>query len=162
MPVPGDGVRPRPEPRRPGHRRRAAAVEQACLIAHQIADALTEAHRHGLVHRDIKPANVIVSPDGQAKLLDFGVARLPAPEDRLTQDGARLGTIGYMAPEQVRNPRDVDARADVFGLGATLFFVLTGRDPFRPARRVGGARRRRPAAGLRPDVTPAWTRPSPG
>ena len=113
---------------------------QACQIGHQIADALTEAHRHGLVHRDIKPSNVMVMPDGQAKLLDFGVARLPA-DDRLTQDGARLGTVGYMAPEQARNPRDVDARADLFGLGATLFFALTGRDPFETPAGASGATR---------------------
>ena len=79
----------------------------------------------------------MLGSEGTAKLLDFGVARLPTPQDRLTQDGARLGTIGYMAPEQARNPRDVDGRADVFGLGATLFFTLTGHDPFLPP---GGAR----------------------
>ncbi|MGL6074480.1 MAG: protein kinase domain-containing protein [Fimbriiglobus sp.] len=111
-------------------------VPRACQLLHQIADALTEAHRQGLVHRDIKPSNIIVTPDSTAKLLDFGVARLPTPAERLTQDGARLGTIGYMAPEQARSPRDVDARADVFGLGATLFFALTGNDPFLPP---GGA-----------------------
>ncbi len=106
-------------------------VARACQFAHQIADALTEAHRHGLVHRDIKPSNIMMTPDGQAKLLDFGVARLPADE-RLTQDGSRLGTVGYMAPEQARNPHDVDGRADIFGLAATLFFALTGQDPFAP------------------------------
>jgi response regulator RpfG family c-di-GMP phosphodiesterase len=111
-------------------------ADRACRAAHQVADALTEAHRQGLVHRDIKPSNIILVPGGVAKLLDFGVARLPTPQDRLTQDGARLGTVGYMAPEQARNPRDVDGRADVFGLGATLFFALTGRDPFPPP---GGA-----------------------
>jgi putative two-component system response regulator len=111
-------------------------VPKACHIAHQIADALTESHRHGLIHRDIKPSNIILTADGIAKLLDFGVARLPSPENRLTQDGARLGTVGYMAPEQGRNPRDVDVRADVFGLAATLFFMLSGQDPFLPP---GGA-----------------------
>jgi response regulator RpfG family c-di-GMP phosphodiesterase len=105
-------------------------LARACQMAHQIADALTESHRQGLVHRDIKPSNIILAADGTAKLLDFGVARLPSPADRLTQDGARLGTVGYMAPEQARNPRDVDGRADVFGLAATLFFALTGQDPF--------------------------------
>jgi response regulator RpfG family c-di-GMP phosphodiesterase len=114
-------------------------VEKSCLIAHQVADALTEAHRQGLIHRDIKPGNVLIAPDGSAKLLDFGVARLPTPDDRLTKDGARLGTIGYMAPEQVRNARGVDARADVFGLGATLYFMLTGRDPFEPPIGAAGA-----------------------
>jgi response regulator RpfG family c-di-GMP phosphodiesterase len=101
----------------------------ACHLAHQVADALIEAHRLGLIHRDLKPSNVIVTPDGQAKLLDFGLARLPG-EARLTRTGAQLGTVGYMAPEQSRNAHGVDGRADVFGLGATLFYALTGQAPF--------------------------------
>lgn len=104
-------------------------VAFACHIAHQIADALIEAHRLGLIHRDIKPSNVLVTPEGQAKLLDFGLARLPG-EVRLTRTGAQLGTIGYMAPEQSRNAHTVDCRADIFGLGATLFYALTGQVPY--------------------------------
>jgi len=107
-------------------------VARAAAYAHQIADALTESHRCGLVHRDIKPSNIMIGPNGLAKLLDFGVARLPATTDRMTLDGAHLGTVGYMAPEQARNPRDVDGRADVFGLAATVFFALTGHMPFLP------------------------------
>ncbi|HEY1191685.1 MAG TPA: serine/threonine-protein kinase, partial [Gemmata sp.] len=105
------------------------SVGFACQIVHQIADALIEAHRLDLVHRDIKPSNVLVTPDGQAKLLDFGLARLPG-EERITRTGAQLGTIGYMAPEQARNAHSVDARADVFSLGCTLYFALTGQPPF--------------------------------
>ena len=105
------------------------SVGFACHIAHQIADALIEAHRLGLIHRDLKPSNVLVTPDGQAKLLDFGLARLPG-EERLTRTGAQLGTVGYMAPEQSRNAHAADARADIFGLGATLFYALTGQAPF--------------------------------
>jgi response regulator RpfG family c-di-GMP phosphodiesterase len=126
----------------------------ACQHLHQIADALTEAHRHGLVHRDIKPSNVIVTPDGRAKLLDFGVARLPNPDHRLTQDGAKLGTVGYMAPEQARNPRDVDARADVFGLAATLFYALTGQDPFPPPHGSLAATAPPDLSRLRADLPP--------
>ncbi|AMV30128.1 Cyclic di-GMP phosphodiesterase response regulator RpfG [Gemmata sp. SH-PL17] len=104
-------------------------VGLACQIAHQVADALIEAHRLGLVHRDIKPSNVLITADGQAKLLDFGLARLPG-EERITRTGAQLGTVGYMAPEQTRNAHAVDARADVFGLGCTLYYALTGQAPF--------------------------------
>jgi response regulator RpfG family c-di-GMP phosphodiesterase/serine/threonine protein kinase len=124
-------------------------VAFACHVAHQVADALIEAHRHGLVHRDIKPSNVIVTPDGQAKLLDFGLARLPG-EDRLTRTGAQLGTVGYMAPEQARNAHAVDARADVFGLGATLFYAVTGQVPYSDLPVFAAAP---PSArALRPDV----------
>jgi response regulator RpfG family c-di-GMP phosphodiesterase len=130
-------------------------VARACQLAHQIADALTEAHRHGLVHRDIKPSNVLVTPDGQAKLLDFGIARLPAAEDRLTREGARLGTVAYMAPEQARDPAGVDARADLFGLAATLFFMLTGRDPFEPPGGSAAAARPPRLADFRADAPPA-------
>ena len=130
------------------------AIAQACQIAHQLADALTEAHRHGLVHRVLKPSNVIVTPDGQAKLLDFGVARLPAHEDRLTREGARLGTVGYMAPEQAHDPAAVDARADVFGLAATLFFMLTGRDPFPPPGGSAAAAHPPRLADYRADAPP--------
>jgi response regulator RpfG family c-di-GMP phosphodiesterase len=124
-------------------------VSFACHIAHQIADALIEAHRLGLIHRDIKPSNVLVTADRQAKLLDFGLARLPG-EERITRTGAQLGTIGYMAPEQSRNAHAVDGRADVFGLGATLFYALTGQAPFADLMASFGPP---PSArALRPDV----------
>ena len=100
----------------------------ACDLAYQIAGALAEAHKHGLVHRDIKPPNILVTPDGQAKLLDFGLAR--RFHSRATEPGAVLGTVGFMAPEQIRDASSVDARADIFGLGCTLFWCLTGRTPF--------------------------------
>ncbi|OWK39354.1 protein kinase domain-containing protein [Fimbriiglobus ruber] len=131
------------------------SIAVACQYAYQIADALTEAHGYGLVHRDIKPSNVLVTPDGRVKLLDFGVALLPNVDGRLTKDGARLGTVGYMSPEQARNPRDVDGRADVFGLAATMYFALTGRDPFMPP--VGAAAATRPPSLIdaRPDAPPA-------
>jgi response regulator RpfG family c-di-GMP phosphodiesterase len=103
-------------------------LAQACDLIHQIASALEKAHERNLVHRDIKPSNIRVTPDGQAKLVDFGLARLW--ENRQTQHGTVLGTIAFMAPEQAKDAQSVDIRADIYGLGGTLFWCLTGRLPF--------------------------------
>jgi response regulator RpfG family c-di-GMP phosphodiesterase len=131
---------------------------RACDIFRQVADALGEAHRHGLVHRDIKPSNVLITPDGQAKVLDFGLARLPTQQ--MTEPGVVLGTIGYMAPEQARDPHSVDSRADLFSLGATLYWALTGRDPYpETGNPVQDLHRRftttpQPVRRVRPEVPP--------
>jgi response regulator RpfG family c-di-GMP phosphodiesterase/serine/threonine protein kinase len=119
----------------PGHdledhvcaRGRLPAAE-ACDLAYQVASALAEAHKHQLVHRDIKPANVLVTPDQQAKLLDFGLAR--SFNRRMTEPGTVLGTVDYMAPEQVRDSSTVDIRADIYSLGGTLYYCLSGQTPF--------------------------------
>ena len=103
-------------------------VAQACNLIHQIASALGETHKLNLVHRDIKPSNILVTPEEQAKLLDFGLSRhLPT---RLTQPGTVLGTIDFMAPEQAKDASTVDVRADIYGLGGTLYWCLTGQLPF--------------------------------
>ncbi|MBA4065318.1 MAG: hypothetical protein C0501_16725 [Isosphaera sp.] len=101
---------------------------RVCDLFRQIADALAEAHRLGLVHRDIKPSNIIVTPDWQAKLLDFGLALQPSA--RMTEPGTLLGTVGYMAPEQARDSQAVDHRADLFSLGAAMYWALTGHEPY--------------------------------
>ncbi len=101
---------------------------KACDIVHQIASALAEANKHGLVHRDIKPSNIIITPEGQAKLLDFGLVRQLG--NNLTEAGTVLGTMDFMAPEQSQDASRVDIRADLYGLGGTLYWCLTGQLPF--------------------------------
>jgi serine/threonine-protein kinase len=113
-------------------RRRIAMAEVAWLGA-AICDALGAAHRHGIIHRDIKPSNVFVARDEQGrevvKVFDFGVARVPSENNKLTQDGALLGTPEYMAPEQLL-AREVDARTDLYAVGITLYECLAGVVPF--------------------------------
>src|SRR5438309_9852403 len=101
---------------------------RACSLVHQIASALAETHKFQLVHRDIKPSNILVMPEDQAKLLDFGLSR--RFDARMTQPGTILGTIDYMAPEQARDASNVDIRADIYGLGGTLYWCLSAELPF--------------------------------
>jgi serine/threonine protein kinase/Tol biopolymer transport system component len=125
---------------------RGLKIEDALSVAIQIADALDQAHRHGVVHRDLKPANVMLVSSGgtrsatpHVKLLDFGLAKLttPGPPDGsaltvqadLTGPGMILGTMRYMAPEQVEG-KEADARTDIFAFGAVLYEMLTGRKAF--------------------------------
>jgi eukaryotic-like serine/threonine-protein kinase len=114
------------------------AVDDALRIAVQLADALARAHSAGIVHRDVKPANVMVTTDGVAKILDFGIAKpLPgAAEDAAafsaTSHGVLVGTPHYMAPEQVAG-EDIDHRADQFAFGVLLYEMLSGRPPFTGA-----------------------------
>lgn len=101
---------------------------KALDVARQAAEALEYAAGRGVVHRDIRPANLLVRKDGVVKVIDFGVA-LVAGSTRITQPRSVVGVPGYMAPEQVEDPRTADQRADIFSLGATLFFALTGERP---------------------------------
>jgi serine/threonine protein kinase/TolB-like protein/Tfp pilus assembly protein PilF len=103
-------------------------VDEALKIAEQIARGLGKAHASGIVHRDIKPANVIVTHDGVAKILDFGLAKLTGAT-AITRSHRILGTLAYMAPEQVRG-EEVGPQADLWSLGALLFELLTARRPF--------------------------------
>lgn len=109
-------------------------VHTACNYIAQAARGLQHAFERGLTHRDIKPANLALTADRTTvKLLDMGLARLStmnAASTPLTQSGAVVGTPDYLAPEQARNPRNADIRADLYALGCTLYFLLTGRSPF--------------------------------
>jgi tetratricopeptide (TPR) repeat protein len=107
-------------------------VEDSLRLAERIADALGFAHAQGVVHRDVKPENIFLPrrDAGQAKLLDFGIARWANAMEALTRTGARFGTPAYMAPEQVRGDRDLDARADVFSLGCVIYECITGEPAF--------------------------------
>jgi serine/threonine-protein kinase len=96
-------------------------------LIQQVAEALDYAHTHEIVHRDIKPANILVTPDGQPKITDFGIAKLRKSE--FTVPGQILGTLAYLAPEQLKGI-PVDGRADLFSLGVVLYWMLTGRKPF--------------------------------
>jgi len=125
-------------------------VAEACEIIRQAAIGLQHAHENGLVHRDVKPSNLMLTADRTIKLLDLGLARLcteaveddgpvgpeqsspgSANDSVVTGTGHLLGSFGYMAPEQRWNARDADARADIYSLGCTLFFLLTGKPPMR-------------------------------
>jgi serine/threonine-protein kinase len=147
------------------------SIAMACEYVRQAAVGLQHAHEKGLVHRDIKPGNLMVarpSPDEPpvVKILDFGLARFESEStatERLTQLGKIVGTVDYMAPEQAQNPRTADIRADIYSLGCTLFYLLTGEAPFRgddaaekiAARVLGDAPSVREA---RPEVPPALER----
>lgn len=112
-------------------RRGALSLAEAARLLLPVAGALATAHAHGVVHRDLKPQNVFVTKD-RVQVLDFGIAKLlPAwgAHSQLTRTGAVLGTPSYMAPEQLFGERDIDARADIWALGAILFRALVGRTP---------------------------------
>jgi serine/threonine protein kinase len=108
-------------------------VAAACAVIRQAALGLQRLHEHGLVHRDVKPSNLMLTPAGGVKVLDLGLARHlhePGAGGRITGHGQFLGTLDYMAPEQCADPHAVDTRADVYGLGCTLYELLAGQAPF--------------------------------
>ena len=118
--------------------RGALSVDQAVDCAVQAARGLEAAHAQGIVHRDIKPGNLMLDATGTVRVLDLGLARLVAPSSpsgesaatNLTRSGVFMGTVDYMAPEQAEDSRNVDHRADIYSLGCSLYYLLTGRPPF--------------------------------
>ncbi|HTO73509.1 MAG TPA: protein kinase [Gemmatimonadales bacterium] len=116
------------------NRERQLPVEEAVRIASEVAKALDYAHRNGVIHRDIKPENILLTKDGDTLVADFGIARgLSSTEARLTETGMAVGTPAYMSPEQASGERQLDARTDVYALGAVLFEMLVGEPPFTGA-----------------------------
>ena len=111
-------------------RRRPLPVAEACAIIRQAALGLAYAHQNGFLHRDVKPSNLLVDQSGRVKLIDFGLVRSSRQDDGLTMAGQMLGTWDYIAPEQANDSASATSASDIYSLGCTLVFLLTGSPPF--------------------------------
>ncbi|HEX2677162.1 MAG TPA: serine/threonine-protein kinase, partial [Polyangiales bacterium] len=145
-------------------------IDQTVAMALQVCDALDAAHRQGIVHRDVKPGNVLITSSGSSErveLIDFGIAKLVhgetsedfAPPSKITKMGEVVGTIDYMAPEQLMDTAPIDGRADVYAVGSMLYECLTGEMPYTGTMSAmisnfASGVRPQPMAALRPDVPP--------
>jgi CheY-like chemotaxis protein len=134
-------------------------VASSLALARQFTEALTVAHEAGVIHRDVKPENALVDAEGVLKVMDFGIARLSEATTSRTQQGKIVGTLGYMAPEQLLG-EEIDPRADLYALGGVLYECLTGRPPFESPNQMSLIAKvltmdPDPPITLNPDVPPA-------
>ena len=123
-------------------------VRKAVLIMRQVCEGLAEAHRKGIVHRDLKPQNIMIDKEGNARIMDFGIARTIEAKG-LTNSGGLVGTPEYMSPEQVEG-KEVDSRSDIYSLGTILYELVTGRVPFEGNTPMSVALKHVTAAPLEP------------
>ena len=142
-------------------KRRNSPMEskEAAQLIRKIALALEFAHSRGIIHRDIKPGNILIDVTGEPKLLDFGLAKSPHADGANTKSNQLLGTLNYMAPEQINDAKNAGSQTDVYGLGATLYFCLTGKAPISGSDFVTVLQRLRetlpvPPRAIRADVDP--------
>jgi serine/threonine protein kinase len=108
----------------------ALSMQQAATIIVQAAQGLQHAHDMGLIHRDVKPGNILVTPDGHAKVSDLGLAGCMHEANEDPRAGKIVGTADYLSPDQIRTPRDITPAADIYSLGCTLYYAVTGKVPF--------------------------------
>ena len=132
-------------------------VDEAMRIVGKVAEGLAKAHSSGIVHRDIKPGNIMLTRDGEVKIMDFGLAKLRGTT-KITRTGMTMGTFVYMSPEQAKGI-DVDGRSDIFSLGVVLYELLTGRIPFEAEQEVAAIYQilhtdPRPVTNFRRDIPP--------
>jgi serine/threonine protein kinase len=116
-------------------------MQQAASVIRQAADALDYAHQRDLIHRDVKPGNILVTPEGVAKLSDLGLAGCLSDSEEDPRAGKIVGTADYLSPEQIRNPYEIRKVSDIYSLGCTLYYAVTGKVPF-PGGTAGSKARR--------------------
>lgn len=128
--------------------------QNAATVIMQAAQGLHYAHERGLIHRDIKPGNLLVTPDGMTKVSDLGLAGFVDDPEGDPRAGKIVGTLDFLSPELIRNPREITPASDIYSLGCTLFYAITGKVPFpggQGGRQDAAARRRRPLAPPAPE-----------